>query len=132
MKLRAVGVISKPKKEDVCKVAPGLLDWFRERRIPVLPDRETVSCLASPPAGLDPSRRNGIPREEIPSQVDLLVVLGGDGTLLATARLIQEHNVPILAVNLGSLGFLTDVRLEEKQGGRSGTWRRAPASKKRV
>lgn len=104
MKLKAVGVISKPKKEDISAVAPGLLDWLRQRGIQAVCDKETVTCL---------NQKNGVPREEIASQVDLLVVLGGDGTLLAAARLVKEHNVPILGINLGSLGFLTEIPLDE-------------------
>ena len=104
MKLRAVGIISKPKKEDICAVAPTLLDWLSRRAIQAVCDQETVACL---------ERGEGKPREEIAPQVDLLVVLGGDGTLLAAARLIQRKNVPILAVNLGSLGFLTEIMQDE-------------------
>ncbi|HSC78663.1 MAG TPA: NAD(+)/NADH kinase [Candidatus Acidoferrales bacterium] len=104
MKLRAVGVISKPKKEDICSVAPGLLDWLKQRGIEAVYDEETARCL---------DLTGGVPRPQIPARVDLLVVLGGDGTLLATARALENHEVPILAVNLGSLGFLTEITLDE-------------------
>ncbi len=107
MKLRAVGVISKPKKEDICSVAPGLLDWLKQRGIKAFYDEETARCLDLP---------DGLPRAQVPAWVDLLVVLGGDGTLLATARLLENREVPILAVNLGSLGFLTEITLGEMYG----------------
>ncbi len=107
MKLSTVGIISKPKKEDVAAVAPGLLDWFAQRNIKTVCDQETVACLDG---------KDGTAREQIPPQADLLVVLGGDGTLLAAARLVQEYSVPILAVNLGSLGFLTEITLDGVYG----------------
>lgn len=104
MKLRRVGIISKPKKEDIYAAAPRLLDWLRQRGIEAVCDQETLTCL---------DQKGGLPREQIPAQVDLLVVLGGDGTLLAAARHVQDYDVPLLAVNLGSLGFLTEVTLDE-------------------
>jgi len=104
MTLKAVGIISKPKKEDICAVAPGLLAWLERRGIRALCDEETARCL---------DRRDGFPREQIPAQVDLLVVLGGDGTMLAAVRLVEKHPIPILGVNLGHLGFLTEITVEE-------------------
>lgn len=56
---------------------------------------------------------SGVPAEEIPGSADLVIVLGGDGTLISTARIIGERDVPILGVNLGSLGFLTEIALDE-------------------
>lgn len=104
MKLHAVGIISKPKKEDICAVAPQLLDWLARHKIRAVCDEETARCL---------DRSDGVPREHIPAQVDLLVVLGGDGTFLAAVRLLENRNVPLLGVNLGHLGFLTEITVEE-------------------
>ncbi len=58
-------------------------------------------------------RNQGLKRDELPGQVDLVVVLGGDGTLLSIAHLAAQRNVPVLGVNLGKLGFLTEVPLSE-------------------
>ena len=90
---------------DVSAVAPGLVGWLEERGINVFCDSETAECI--------PSSCKVKAREEIPSVSDLLIVLGGDGTLLAAARLLGDRNVPILPVNLGGLGFLTSVTLND-------------------
>ena len=103
--VRSIGIISKPKKEDICAIVPPLLGYLAERGLQVLYDEETASCI-----GTD---QRTVPRETLPGRVDLLLVLGGDGTLLATSRLLGEHHVPILPVNLGSLGFLASVTLDE-------------------
>jgi NAD+ kinase len=102
---RKVGIISKPKKETIREVVPGLQRWLREHGMEVLIDEVTADCLGAP--------KEGIPRELLPGQADLLIVLGGDGTLLALSRLIGESRAHILPVNLGSLGFLTSVTLVE-------------------
>jgi NAD+ kinase len=103
--INAAGIISKPIKERVCSVVPPLEKWLRERNIEVFMDRETQSCI-------DP-RGPSIEREALGEKVELLIVLGGDGTLLSAARVLRGHKVPILAVNLGGLGFLTSVTLDE-------------------
>src|SRR5580704_13914862 len=103
--VRTVGIISRPRRMDVSAVAPGLVGWLEERGINVFCDSETAECI--------PTSCKVKAREEIPSVSDLLIVLGGDGTLLAAARLLGDSNVPILPVNLGGLGFLTSVTLND-------------------
>jgi len=106
--IRSVGIISRPRREELAAVVPPLLAWLEQRGVQVVCDQETVCCFSpAPPAQL---------RERIPSMVDLLIVLGGDGTLLAAARLMTDHNIPVLPVNLGSLGFLTSVTLDDMYG----------------
>jgi NAD+ kinase len=103
--IRSVGIISRPRRVDICDVAPPLLAWLGARGVSVYCDEVTAECVApgSP----------GIPRESLPGLSDMLIVLGGDGTLLAAARLMGERNIPILPVNLGGLGFLTSVTLKD-------------------
>jgi NAD+ kinase len=105
MPIKKIGIISKPKKTEIREVVPPLLQWLRERDIEVFIDKETGSLVETPESCLT--------RNELPAQVDLLVVLGGDGTLLATARALNRKPVPILAVNLGGLGFLTVITRED-------------------
>lgn len=86
-------------------MVPKLLEWLTKRGVAVHCDEVTAECL-SPSMG-------GCSRESLPAVSDMLIVLGGDGTLLAAARLIGERNIPILPVNLGGLGFLTSVTLDD-------------------
>jgi len=103
--IRTVAIISKPRKEDLCAIVPALSDWLKKRGLDVLYDEETAGCLGPSFAA--------VPRTELGRRADLAVVLGGDGTLLAAARALGDHDIPILAINLGGLGFLTSFPREE-------------------
>ncbi len=105
MQIKKIGIISKPQKTEIREIVPPLVQWLRQREVEVSIDRETSATLGSV--------EKSLARNEMPAQVDLLVVLGGDGTLLATARALDRKPVPILAVNLGGLGFLTVITREE-------------------
>ncbi|PYV11597.1 MAG: NAD(+) kinase [Acidobacteria bacterium] len=105
MQIRKIGVISKPRKPEVREIVPPLIEWLRKREIETFIDKETGTIVES--------TERCLTRNDMPGQVDLLVVLGGDGTLLATARALNRKPVPILAVNLGGLGFLTVITREE-------------------
>jgi NAD+ kinase len=103
--MRTIAVISKPQKPDLAPVLHELVSWIRERGIEPLLD---------PVSGSYVQDARIVPRHEMPEhEPELAVVLGGDGTLLAAARVFAKPKVPILSVNLGSLGFLTEVRLTE-------------------
>src|SRR5215213_9916639 len=79
-----------------------LLPYLKSRQVQVL-----ISDEADIPDGLNGVTR--LPEEELAQQADLLIAIGGDGTLLYGARLVARHNVPLLGINRGRLGFLTDV-----------------------
>jgi len=104
--IKTVGIISRPRREDIARVVPPLVNWLQAHGAEVSCDSETNDCLGSPAV-------HARKREELPNCTDLLIVLGGDGTLLSAARLAAERKVPILAVNLGGLGFLTTVAQDE-------------------
>ncbi|HEY7825272.1 MAG TPA: NAD(+)/NADH kinase [Candidatus Acidoferrales bacterium] len=103
--IQSAGIICKPIREMVSAYAPPLIAWLNARNISVYVDEETRACI-------DPGVP-ALPREELAEKIDLLIMLGGDGTLLSAARALHGSKVPILAVNLGGLGFLTSVTLDE-------------------
>jgi len=105
MSIKRVGIVSKPKKLEIRDIVPDLLQWLQERSIEGFVDKETAAIMQT--------SRHALTRNQMPHEVDLLIVLGGDGTLLATARALNRKPVPILAVNLGGLGFLTEVTRDE-------------------
>jgi len=102
---QTIGVISRPRRANLSTVLPPLLQWLASRGLRVIYDEETASALPAP------SKANT--REQLADQSDILLVLGGDGTLLAAARVAAARCIPILPINMGSLGFLTSFTVEE-------------------
>lgn len=101
-----VGLVAKPDAAQAQSVILRLLEFFGGRGMTVVLEKET--------AGLVPSATVAAARKsDLPGQVDLLIILGGDGTLLSMARAVGDLGVPILGVNLGGLGFLTATTLDE-------------------
>jgi NAD+ kinase len=98
-----VAICCKPQKEELCRIVPELVGWLRERGYEPVLDRESGQYTADAEA---------VDRADLPSfSPELIIVLGGDGTLLSVGRIFASTGTPILSVNLGFLGFLTEVRL---------------------
>jgi NAD+ kinase len=102
--IKRAGVVIKPHAPGVEQVLTGLMRMLKKRGI---------ECLLDEAAAGKIGRRDGIKRESLPGMVDLVVVLGGDGTLLSVAHLAAVAGVPVLGVNMGRLGFLTEVPVRE-------------------
>jgi len=103
-----IGIFANIKKDIVRSVLPPFLAWLREQNQSVLISRHLAECLKS-----DTGSIRVLEREALPGQSDLIVAMGGDGTMLAAARLVGAMEKPVLGVNLGGLGFLADVSLDE-------------------
>jgi NAD+ kinase len=103
--MRPVAIFSKPQKEELHQLLPGLVQWMKGHGLDPILD---------PVSGGYTDQARVIPRHDMPAAApDLVVVLGGDGTLLSAARVFAKTETPILSVNLGSLGFLTETRLAD-------------------
>jgi NAD+ kinase len=100
--IRAVGVISKPHVAAAAELAPRLMEWLRKHDLAARIDEETAAYLGV----------KGLRRDDVPEGCDLIIVLGGDGTLLSAARAIGRREIPLFPVNLGGLGFLTAITVD--------------------
>jgi NAD+ kinase len=104
--MKTVAIVSKPEKPELKQIVPELMTWLIEHDCRVVVDVETAAYATT--------KCEVIEREKVAeSKPDFLIVLGGDGTLLSAARAIAPLQTPILGVNLGSLGFLTEIPLSD-------------------
>jgi NAD+ kinase len=104
MKIKKIGIVANAEKETCAQYSGSLKKWLEERGVEVFLETGTAATL-----GL----RGGVKREDLPLKADLIAVLGGDGTMLRTARYVAHHDVPIVGINLGTFGYLTEINLNE-------------------
>jgi len=103
--IKFAAIISKPGKTELAEIVPPLLTWFREHDYQIVVDPETAPHAP----GLEVLAR----AEMACRPLHFVIVLGGDGTLLSAARSVSQAGIPVLGVNLCSLGFLTEVPLAD-------------------
>ena len=102
--IRVVGIMDKPGIPHASAIVPELVRWLESHGLQSRVDEETALYLG---------RSDGLPRAEVPEGAQLVIVLGGDGTLLSAARAVAGRVIPLFPVNLGGLGFLTAITLEQ-------------------
>jgi NAD+ kinase len=108
--MRRIGIIAKRNSPEAIALARNLAEWLRPKEIEVTFEKDVGEVLSPPISG---PFLNLVDREELSKHMEMIIVLGGDGTLLSVARQVVGLNIPILGVNLGGLGFLTEISIEE-------------------
>jgi NAD+ kinase len=108
--IKRIGIVLKPHQPDALKTICNLVVWLAERDITLVGgpeiEREQIEHQTGCPV-------KQLESEKIASEIDLMLVLGGDGTMIATARMVGDHDVPVLGINYGGLGYLAEFRIEE-------------------
>lgn len=104
MKIKKVGLVANIEKENIAGFAGSLKKWLEGRGIKVSLEANIAAAIGG---------SGGFKLEDLASKVDLIAVLGGDGTMLRTARYVAQHPVPIVGINMGTFGYLTEVNLNE-------------------
>ncbi|MDO8683889.1 MAG: NAD(+)/NADH kinase [Armatimonadota bacterium] len=98
--MKVIGLVANPQKEAALELASELADWLAARSITVLIESEAAALI---------NRMDIAASEDEVSSADMIVVLGGDGTILRAARMASPKNTPILGVHLGQYGFITEI-----------------------
>jgi len=101
--VNTIGIVTKPQFPDIKPVLEKLVNWLSQKGKTVVLSEQSEALLS------DPHYHNS---SDIATTAELIVVLGGDGTMLSAARLIESRSIPILGVNMGGLGFLTETTVE--------------------
>jgi NAD+ kinase len=101
--MKRIGIVAKRGEPEAVKAVRDFLQWKKGSAFKFFVEKEMASIL----------KMKGYPRNEIPGRSDIIIVFGGDGTLLSVARLVGDTGVPILGVNLGGLGFITEISRDE-------------------
>lgn len=102
--MKSLGVIANIKKDRICEIAQIIIRWCKTNKVDLFLDSQLADLIDH--------KENFCEREKLWEKSDIIISLGGDGTMLATARAVGIHQTPILGINVGSLGFLTEITAE--------------------
>jgi NAD+ kinase len=102
--MKRIGIITKPGRPEPVDILNKLVPWLQERSVEVIIEADAAHAVPDV---------KSCPFKEMPDCVDMIIVLGGDGTMLGAARLVCKYDIPLLGINLGGLGFITEVYVEE-------------------
>ena len=105
-----IGIVLKPHQPQALSTICELVLWLAERGIKLVGGPEIEREQIEHQTGCSVEE---VSKDELPNDIDLMLVLGGDGTMIATARMLGDHEVPVLGVNYGGLGYLAEFRIEE-------------------
>ena len=105
-----IGIVLKPHQPEALKTICELVVWLADRGIKLVGGPEIERARIEQQTGCAVEE---VPVTNLASETDLMLVLGGDGTMIATARMIGDQEVPVLGVNYGGLGYLAEFRIEE-------------------
>jgi NAD+ kinase len=101
--MKRIGIITKRGEPKTIKAVRDLMKWLKDKEYEFLIEKETATAL----------KLKGYDRKDIRAISDMIIVFGGDGTLLSAARFVGDRGIPILGVNLGGLGFITELGKNE-------------------
>ena len=108
--IKRIGIVLKPNQPDALRTVCELVAWLDKRDITLVGTPEIERGRIQAETGCAVEEK---PPEELAANVDLILVLGGDGTMIATSRMLGDREVPVLGVNYGGLGYLAEFRIEE-------------------
>ena len=108
--IKRIGVVVKPHQPDALETLCRLTEWLNQRGLKLVggPELERERIEHETGCAVE-----SVKQEELSQSVDLMLVLGGDGTMIATARRVGDTEVPVIGVNYGGLGYLAEFRIEE-------------------
>lgn len=108
--IKRIGLVLKPHHPEALKTVCDLTEWLSQRGIELVGGPEIERERIEHATGCSVRE---VPNDKLAQEVDLVLVLGGDGTMIATARMVGDSEVPVLGVNFGGLGYLAEFRFEE-------------------
>jgi NAD+ kinase len=112
--IKRVGIVVKPGQPEALRTLCGMVTWLAEQGITLVssPDIERAAIEAQTGCQIETRAP-----EQLAASVDLMIVLGGDGTMIGTARMVGDSEVPVVGINFGGLGYLAEFRIEELYSG---------------